>query len=225
MTKNTPAAESTGRHGHHDYLPAAGRDAMLPFYDLFTRLLGARGVHRTLLRHADIAPGARVLEIGCGTGNLALAALAAHPRAEITGTDPDPLALRRAESKSHGRNGIEYRLAYAQDLPFEDATFDRTLSAFMLHHIPAEVKPALAAEAFRTLRPGGQLHLVDVGGDVTPADGYAARRLLSNPHVTGNLGDAIPTLLRSAGFTCETTESRPHRAIGRITYYRATRPA
>ncbi|MGV9415504.1 class I SAM-dependent methyltransferase [Nocardia sp. NPDC003693] len=223
MTKNTPAADTASHH--HDYLPAMGRDAMLPVYDLFTRLLGVRAVHRTLLRHADIAPGARVLEIGCGTGNLTLAALDAHPGADIIGTDPDPLALERAQRKAHGRTGIAFQHGYAQDLPFEDAAFDRVLSAFMLHHIPTELKSAVAADAFRVLRPGGRLHLVDVGGEVTAADGYAARRLLSNPHAAGNLGQAIPTLLSAAGFDCETTESRPHRAIGRITYYRATRPA
>lgn len=223
MTKNTPAHQVAGNH--HDYLPAAGRDAMLPFYDLLTRLLGARGIHRTLLQQAELESGMQVMEIGCGTGNLTIAAKNKQPRADIIGTDPDPLALARAERKAKGRTGLRFERAYAQDLPFPDASFDRVLSAFMLHHIDSDIKPKLAAEVLRVLRPGGRLHLIDVGGEITADDGYAARRMLHSRHTADNLGDGIPTLLREAGFDCEVVDSRVKRTIGRITYYQATRPA
>ncbi|MRH87479.1 methyltransferase domain-containing protein [Nocardia sp. SYP-A9097] len=223
MTKNTPTAHTADHQ--HDYLSAAGNDRMLPFYDLLTRALGARKTHGILLGNADLAPGFRVLEIGCGTGNLTLAAKNAQPGAEIVGSDPDPLALTRAQRKIHGRSGIRFDRAYAQDLPFPDASFDRVLSAFMLHHLDAEVKPAVAAEAFRVLRPAGELHVVDVGGNVTTADGFTARRALHNHHTAGNIGDGIPTLMRSAGFECSEVGHQVTRRMGRVTFYRATRPA
>nr|WP_067525782.1 class I SAM-dependent methyltransferase [Nocardia uniformis] len=210
---------------HHDYLPAAGRDGLLPFYDLLTRALGVRGIHQTLLRNAALTPGARVLEIGSGTGNLTIMAKETQPAIEITGTDPDPRALARAERKAKGRTGIHFERAYAQELPLPDGSVDRVLSAFMLHHLPTDVKPLAAAEVLRVLRPGGELHLVDVGGQMTEADGFAARRMLKGGHLADNLGDRIPRLLREAGFDCEEVDSRVHRRIGRVTFYRATRPA
>lgn len=94
----------------------------------------------------------------------------------------------------------------------------------MLHHLDADIKQALAAEAFRVLRPGGRLHVVDIGGPMTPADGLAARLTLRGEHIGGNLGDGIPRLLRDAGFDCAVVDSQPHRRLGRVTYYRAVRP-
>src|SRR5262249_12966053 len=90
----------------HDYLPAAGRDAFLPFYDAFTAVLGAAKLHRTLIDQAELTAGQRVLEIGCGTGNLTVRAKRAHPDVELVGFDPDPLALARAQRKARRLAGI-----------------------------------------------------------------------------------------------------------------------
>ncbi len=68
-----------------------------------------------------------------------------------------------------------------------------------------------------------RLHLVDIGGDTT-SGGLMARLIRHSPHVAGNLGDAIPRLLRSAGFDCTELATERHRFVGRLTYYRATRP-
>ena len=95
----------------------------------------------------------------------------------------------------------------------------------MLHHLDDDVKADAAAEVLRVLRPGGRLHLVDIGGEMTAHDGLAARLMMHNRHAAGNLGDSIPRLLRTAGFDCTEVAVQRHRVIGRLTYYRATRPA
>lgn len=209
----------------HDYLPAAGRDALLPCYDLLTRLLGINKVHEALVAQAELTEGMRILEIGCGTGNLTITAKRAHPGTEVIGSDPDPLALNRAERKVRGSNGIRFERGYAQKLPYADAEFDRVLSSMMLHHLDDDVKADAAAEVFRVLRPGGRLHLVDIGGGMSANDGLVARLMMHNRHAAGNLGDAIPRLFRAAGFECTEVAAQRHRFIGRLTYYRATRPA
>lgn len=209
----------------HDYLPAAGHDAFLPFYDLLTAVLGVSGIHRPLIDQAGLATGQQVLEIGCGTGNLAIRAKRAHPGVELVGSDPDPLALARAQRKARNLNGIRFERGYAQRLPYPDATFDRVLSALMLHHLDRDTKVTTASEVLRVLRPGGSLHLVDFAGQGHGMHGFPARRMVKSGHVTDNNGDGIPRLLNAAGLECTEVASRRHRIIGRITYYRATRPA
>lgn len=209
----------------HDYLPAAGHDRYLPFYDVFTALLGVRAVHRTLIDQAGLTAGARVLEIGCGTGNLVLRAKRAQPGVEFVGSDPDPLALARARRKAGGRAGIRFEQGYAQQLPYPDGDFDRVLSSLMLHHLDRDTKVAAAAEVFRVLRPGGSLHLVDFTGQAHGMHGFLSRRVAKAGHLAGNDEDGIPRLLSAAGLDCVEVAARDHRIMGRITYYRATRPA
>jgi len=212
------------KHHPHDYLPAAGHDALLPGYDLLARLLGFNSVYQKLIAQAKLADGHRVLEIGCGTGNLTIRAKRAHPAIDAVGSDPDPRALARAQRKATGLSGIRFDNGYAQRLPYTDAEFDRVLSSMMLHHVGQDAKPAAAAEIFRVLRPGGRLHLVDIGGEATAPDGLMARLIRRNHHAAGNLGDAIPRLLRTAGFDCTEVATQRHRILGQLNYYQATRP-
>jgi ubiquinone/menaquinone biosynthesis C-methylase UbiE len=220
MTEHHPHTAS-----RRDYIPAAGRDAFLPGYDVLTRVLGMTEPYDAFVAHAQLTDGLHVLEIGCGTGNVTLRAKRAAPGADVTATDPDPLALARAQRKLRGLTGVRFERAYAQELPFGDAQFDRALSSMMLHHLDDEVKAAAAAEIYRVLRPGGVLHVLDIGGAMTACDGFNARRMLRNPQMAGNLGDAIPRLMRTVGFDCHVVASRPHRFVGRLTVYRAARPA
>lgn len=184
----------------HDYLPAAGHDAFLPGYDLLTRVLGMNPAYRELVAQAGLSGGQRIVEIGCGTGNLTIRAKKACPGADIVGTDPDPRALQRAQRKAKGMNGINFTRAYAQELPFDDGGFDLALSSMMLHHLDEATKTAAARELFRVLRPGGRLHVVDVRGD------------------------ALARLFEDAGFECAVVGSGRIRLAGRLTYLRAIRP-
>jgi len=173
----------------------------------------------------DAKPGTRVLEIGCGTGNLTIRAKRAFPAVQIVGSDPDPLALQRAQRKAIRLNGISFERGYAQRLPYADGEFDRVLSSMMLHHLDGNAKSLAAAQVFRVLRPGGRLHVVDIGGNMTASDGLAARLVARSPHAAGSLGDAIPRVLAEAGFDCTELATQRHRFVGRLTYYRAVRPA
>ncbi len=215
---------TTEGHGK-DYLPAMGHDRLLPLYDLLYRLLGIASVHRPLVDQAGIRPGHRVLEIGCGTGNLAFLAKRLHPDAEVVGLDPDPKALARARRKA-GRKALSVRLdlGFAQELPYPDASFDRVLSAFMFHHLgPAEKVEALR-EVRRVLTPGGSLHLLDFGGEESRPDGFVARLFNRSERLRDTFGDSIPTLMREAGFADAAEVAHRVTMVGSFAYCRATVP-
>lgn len=219
MTKHPPT-----RH-EHDYLPAAGRDAFLPFYDLLTLLTGGAKLHKKLIAQAGLAPGQRVLEIGCGTGNLALRAKRTEPKIELVGSDPDPLALARAQRKARGYPGITFDRCYAQRLPYPDESFDRVLSALMLHHLDQDTKTATATEVARVLRPGGTLHVVDFDGDLHGMHGALAKRMSKMGHIADNKDDGLPRLFRAAGLECEKVGTDRRPLMGEAVFYKATRPA
>jgi SAM-dependent methyltransferase len=189
--------------GHEqDHLPPMGREWLLPLYDPLTRLAGVRSVHRHLLRAAGLRPGHRVLEIGCGTGNLALLAASWEPAATVVGLDPDLAALARARRKAR-RQGVEVQWdrGWASDLPYPDACFDRVFSSLMLHHVPAAEKQQTLREVARVLRPGGELHLCDVEDQGAAHRGPLAHRLAGDPRTRDQLGGAVPGMLREAGFS------------------------
>jgi ubiquinone/menaquinone biosynthesis C-methylase UbiE len=206
--------------GGRGFLPGMRYAWLLPLYDPLNRLLGVGAVHRRLLDQAGLRPGQRVLEIGCGTGTLLLAAKRAQPEAVVVGLDPDLAALARADRKAR-RRGLTVQLdrGHADELPYADGSVDVVLSAFMLHHVPAGERDAALGEVRRVLRPGGALHLVDVGGDHGTDDGRRHRHRLAHEHAV----DDVPDLLRRAGFAAvEQTGSDVHRWVGRYTSYRAT---
>jgi ubiquinone/menaquinone biosynthesis C-methylase UbiE len=202
--------------GERGFLPGMRRTWLLPLYDPLNRLLGVRRIHRRLLDRAGLRPGQRVLEIGCGTGNLLLAAKRAQPEAAVVGLDPDLAALARAHRKAR-RRGLAVQLdrGYADELPYADDSVDVVLSSFMLHHLPAGEREQAMREVLRVLRPGGALHLVDVGG----SGDSGHRHRFTREHAV----DDVPGLLRRAGFAeVGETGSHVHRWVGRYTSYRAT---
>ncbi|WP_433290485.1 class I SAM-dependent methyltransferase [Pseudonocardia sp. CA-142604] len=211
------SARLHGGHGH-GYLPAMGRDGLLPLYDPFTRLVGVRSMHRRLADQAGIAAGHQVLEIGTGTGNLALLVKRRHPQANVVGLDPDPLALGRARRKA-ARDGldVQWDLGSAAELPYPDGSVDRVLSALMFHHLDEAVKERTLTEVRRVLRPGGRLHLVDFAGQ---PHGVFSRWAGRNRRLHGNVGDQVPTRMREAGLTDVAECGRGRLGVG---FYRATR--
>src|ERR1700730_4727237 len=143
------------------YIPALGKRWLLPFYDPFLWLLGADKAKQPLIEQAEIKGGLRVLDIGCGTGSLAILIKRMHPEAEVVGIDPDPSALAVAERKAkRARLSVEFDRGFADHMPYADASFDRVFSSFMFHHLAADEKTATLGEIRRVLKTGGWLELL-----------------------------------------------------------------
>ncbi len=209
------------------YIPAAGRDWLLPLYDPLHRwIVREESVKEPLVDQANVEPGHRVLDIGCGTGSLTILIKRLHPRADVFGLDPDPRALAIAKRKS-GRASlaVEFNRGFSDELSYPEASFDRVFSSFMFHHLTRNEKLATLREVRRVLKPSSSLHLLDFGKPRGWLGNLLARLLHRGQHLRDNIEGRIPSLMSDAGF--EYPEEVGHRAtlFGGISYYRAVQPA
>lgn len=149
-------------------------------YDLLVWLMTLgreRAFREKILRLAHLQPGESVLDVGCGTGTLAIAAKAhVGPTGAVYGIDASPQMIARAGKKARRAEAeIVFKIGLAEALPFPDAHFDVVLSTVMLHHLPRKAREQCAREIRRVLKPGGRVLAVDFGGSAREKRGLLAR--------------------------------------------------
>jgi ubiquinone/menaquinone biosynthesis C-methylase UbiE len=112
---------------------------------------------------ARINPGDNVLEIGCGTGSLTLAAKErAGPSGEVAGIDIAPEMVAKARQKAaRNRADISFQEGSIAEIPFPDDRFDVVMCSFMIYHMPDDVRMKGFLEIYRVLKPGGHLFILD----------------------------------------------------------------
>jgi ubiquinone/menaquinone biosynthesis C-methylase UbiE len=138
-------------------------------YDVLAWVLmrGREGAFRDrIISLARIEPGETILDVGCGTGTLAIAAKRRiGPMGKVYGIDASPDMIARAKTKA-GKAGLDilFENKSIQALPFPDEQFDVVLSTLMLHHLPRKLREDGIREIRRVLRPDGRLLVIDFGG-------------------------------------------------------------
>jgi ubiquinone/menaquinone biosynthesis C-methylase UbiE len=175
------------------------------FYDWVVRLMtltSGRSYVAALLDAAQLgADDGAILDVGCGTGSLALAsARRAGPHAKVFGLDASEQMLELAARKARRMGArVTFVQGTVEALPFEYARFDLVFSTLMLHHLPRPARLACAREARRVLKPGGRFVVSDFE---TPA--RAAKGLLAHMHRHGGVRqEEVRAMLLDAGFAID----------------------
>jgi ubiquinone/menaquinone biosynthesis C-methylase UbiE len=184
-------------------------------YDvMFALVTGGR--ERTLRARivalVDLQPGAHVLDVGCGTGGLAIAAAErVGPTGTIHSVDASPEMVARARHRV-ARAGVPVavELAPVEALPYPAGTFDVVLSSLMLHHLPEDVRAQAFAEIRRVLRPGGRLLAVDFEPPRSRVARAITRLMLTGRMADYDVRTCLP-LMRAAGFVEVESGPTPYR--------------
>jgi ubiquinone/menaquinone biosynthesis C-methylase UbiE len=193
-------------------------------YDLGTILLSFGRVsrlRRKTVELAGIAPGQRILDVGCGPGRLTLLARThAGPAGEVCGIDPAPEMIALAR-RNAARAGVEVRfeVGVIEALPYPDDHFDVVLSSLMLHHLPDDLKRRGLAEIRRVLTSAGRFVAVDFGA--TPRHGLGHVLCVLGLRTGWDHAERLRTMLGEGGF--EAMEMGPAGQRG-LAFVRGRKP-
>lgn len=183
-------------------------DLMEWFHDTFSFQGMFREFRQRTVTLAQLQPGEQVIDVGCGTGTLAMeAARRVGHAGRVVGIDPGTEQIAQARVKAARRSlPVEFQVGVIEQLPFPDQTFDVVFSTLMMHHLPAPLKRQGLIEVARVLKPGGRLVLADFTVKKERV-GRAARF-----HAGGSNMYELAALVSDAGFSqVETKEIRPRR--------------
>jgi ubiquinone/menaquinone biosynthesis C-methylase UbiE len=200
------------------FVPALGIRSLTRFYDPVVAVTTReRAFKARLLVQLDPQPGQRILDLACGTGTFALAVAEREPGAIVVGVDGDPEMLARARAKAPR---IQFDEALAQELPYEEGSFDTVVSSLFFHHLTHDLKEAVAREIQRVLKPGGELHVADWA-----PPGILVRLLDGMEPTRDNAHGRLPEVFEAGGLADVEERDGIRTALGRLAFYRARKAA
>lgn len=199
MPDPRPAASS--------YTPAAGYHMLTPLYDFGVAVTTRERAWRDrLVHHMALAEGDVILDIGSGTGNLALA-IARHSRGvRYLGIDPDEAATRIARRKTARLSpSPEFRIGFFAASAIDSSPSPAKIAiCLVLHQVGIEEKARLLREASQVLAPGGKLYVADYGEQRSRLMRLLFRLTIQQldgvEDTQPNADGMLPVLMREAGF-------------------------
>ncbi len=201
---------------------------LTPFYDQVLRFtLPEEQFKRELVDEVALAPGLRVLDLGCGTGTLTVLLKQAEPEAIVVGLDPDADALLIAQRKARSsRVDIEFQEGLAWDESLPPGSFDRVVSSLVFHHLPRDDKRRALLRAHQLLKPDGTLHIADWGKARGPLMrlAFLSVQLLDGFETTqDSVAGRLPGQIEEAGFVDVVETQHRSTLYGTLSLIRAHR--
>ncbi len=186
------------------FTPALGRFAPTRLYDPVVALTRERLWRALAVMYAAPRPADVIVDVGCGTGSLALLLSRVEPQAQIVGVDPDRQVLAVARHKAAAA-GVQWRVGMGDALVDSVGadSADTIVSSLVLHQCPMPMKRAVLASMFAVLRSGGRLVIADYGPQRSTLMRLAFRivQLADGKEDTQPNADGIvPELMSEAGF-------------------------
>ena len=194
---------STSEISNEDQSMKSQMEKAVPTYDSYMRkvTLGReRFLRETTLDLAGVKAGDGVLEVGCGTGTLTLAARRrVGPTGKAFGIDVIPGMIEASQRKAAQANEqITFQLGSIDAIPFSENLFEVVMCSFMIFHMSEKTRRKGLAEIQRVLKPGGRLLVVDMALPAQPVAKAIVRRLFGG--APPDLRELLP-LMDAAGFS------------------------
>lgn len=212
------------------FTPAAGDPKYTKYYDTVVALMTREGRWRSAaIDRLELQPRHLVVDIGCGTGSLAIRIKRVQPAVRVVGVDPDPQILAIARDKVR-KAGVDVEFVSGMgDQAAElvgPGSADRVVSSLVLHQCPVPMKKAIIANMFAMLRPGGELVIADYGWQRSALMRLLFRgvqRVDGKADTQPNADGILPQLIEQAGFA-DVAEVQVIRTVtGSLSIYHARR--
>lgn len=203
-----------------DYTHALTLGFLTPFYDYIVGFFGfGEYFYTRIAKQIDPGNKGSILDVGTGTGNLAITIKRRCPKAEVTAVDPDENILKIAQRKIR-KEKIDIKIvrAFAQKIPFDTGLFDFVVSSFVIHHIPKAFKKRSFLEMKRVLKQDGKILIIDFGEPKNILANFITYLASFIEDVGPNRKGLIPRLLAESGFK---NVNEVDNKFGLISFYKA----
>ena len=213
MTKN----KSTHSINDEDIIIKNQMEKMVNSYDLYMKriTLGREDALRKMtVTLAQIKQGDSVLEIGCATGSLSLAAKKqAGQEGRVFGIDIIPGMIEVSKEKAaQAKMDVSFQVANIQDIPFPNEHFDEVMCSFMIFHMSEKVRNNGIKEIFRVLKPNGKLLVLDLALPPNKVS-RSILKLFLGFMLKHNLEELKP-IMESSGFSQIEISQAKYRVMG-----------